>query len=124
MTPELTRLLLCIMIPMLMVLCFVVWQFYTDERNRRKFYEDKYYKEPRIHHYPIKKKPWPMRIFFTLMIFSLFSCEKETAITLPACYNCELMINGKLTNIDTCMDADAFISKYGQRLELLCREVE
>lgn len=127
-SPDQIRLMLCLIIPMLMILCFVVWQFYTDERNRRKFYQEKYYEEPRVNHYPEKKKPWILRfIVFWIAFFitlTLLSCEKETAITLPSCYNCELMINGKLTNIDTCMDADAFIKKYSQRLELICREVE
>ena len=107
-----------------MILAFIIWQFYCDERNRRKFYEDKYYKEPRIHHYPNNKKPWLIRIFFSMMIISMISCEKETAIALPTCYKCEMEINSKITNIDTCMDADAFIKKYGYRLELICREVK
>ena len=103
MNSEQTRLALCIIIPALMVLLFIIWQFYCDERNRRKFYENKYYQQPRVHHYK-PKRTWFARLFLVLIIFSLASCEKE----LPKkklCMKCSFSFadkSYKIPDLDTC----------------------
>lgn len=124
MTPEQYRLALCIIIPALMILCVIIWQFYCDERNRRKFYEDRYYKEPRIHHYPIKKKPWLIRIFFLLMIFSVIGCEKET-VEIKRCYTCQVTHSGVKKSVDICVSDPSeisFTSDAGIGLPWVCIE--
>ena len=102
MNSEQTRLALCIIIPALMVLIFIIWQFYCDEKNRRKFYENKYYQEPRVHHY--NKKKWFTRLFAMLIIFSLFSCEKEVP-KKKLCMKCSFSFADKsfsVPDLDTC----------------------
>jgi hypothetical protein len=123
MTPEQIKLALCIIIPILMILCFVIWQFYCDERNRRKFYEEKYYKEPRVHHYK-QAKSWLTRLFFIMIIFSLISCEKET-ITIKRCYSCQVTTNGIKKGIDVCVDDPSeltFTNSAGIGLPWVCTE--
>ncbi len=99
--------LLTIATHIMLICCFVLLyaavRAYFSEKDRRQFYEKRYYSEPRVYHYKKKKGFWLFRILILIIVPFQMACTKEEEPSVLRCYSCEVNSPGIKKAFDTCL---------------------